>query len=180
MNRTIEDVRFDTLRNALYHTARRMSFDRYNRWASFFVILLGTASIGDAFAFYSIDIQRGWFGAAVAAVGAAQLVFDFGGRARDHQTLQREYYNLLSEIESCTDMSDEQIAAWYGKIAKIMGDEPPTFRAVDAKAYNDALDATGGHDRSKRLFIPLSQKVFGGVFTFDGARYDTFGEIEKP
>lgn len=176
MTRTVKDLRFDALRNALYHTARRMTFERWNRICNFLVIILGAAAMADAFKLYGIDIQKGWFGASVATIGALQLVFDFGGRARDHQSLQKEYYHLLADIEDRLDPTDEQVAVWNGRMTRILAEEPPTFRAIDAKAYNDALDSLGGYDRSNRLVIPYRHKLLGNFFTFDGAPYDTIAE----
>ncbi|OWV70419.1 hypothetical protein ATY77_16770 [Rhizobium sp. R634] len=176
MKRSVRDLRFDALRNGLYHTARRMTFERRNRICNFLVIILGAAAMGDAFKPYGFDIQKGWFGASVAIIGAAQLVFDFGGRARDHQSLQKEYYHLLADIEACLSPTDEQVAVWNGRMTRILSDEPPTYRVIDAKAYNDALDSLGNYDRSNRLIIPYSHRLLGSLFTFDGAPYDTIAE----
>ncbi|KAF0674336.1 hypothetical protein, partial [Profundibacterium mesophilum] len=61
--------------------------------------------------------------------------------ARDHQTLQRDYYALLAEIDAAVAPDDATMALWHGRMITLSGDEPPTMRAIDAKAYNDALDA---------------------------------------
>ncbi|WP_151343387.1 hypothetical protein [Rhizobium leguminosarum] len=179
IERSRENIHFNVLRNALYHTARRMTLDRWNRWCSFLVIVLGAAAMADALKIYGVDIQRGWVGAAVAVVGAAQLVFDFGGRARDHQTLQREYYHLLSNIEAEAQPSEERVAGWYSQMIRIAGDEPPMMRALDAKAYNDAIDASGYYDRSQRLIIPVTHKLLGQFLSFEGVPYDTVAEVEE-
>lgn len=164
-----ENIRFNTLRNALYHSARRRSLERLNRGFNFIVVVLGASAAGDVFAVFGV--QQSWTAFVVAIVGAAQLVFDFGRQARDHQALQREYYLLLSQIEAKIDATAEECASWYSQLVKIAADEPPVLRAIDAKAYNDALDTLDLHDASNRLHIPWWQKPLAGFVAFEGARY---------
>jgi hypothetical protein len=133
------DPRFDALRNALYHTERRNFLDRINRGLSFFVIVFGAGVVGKATERFSISGL--WLELGVVILATGQLVFDFGARARDHEFLQRRYYELLSEME--TDPSPDQDATkkWSAKLLTISGEEPMTLRALDAVAYNKALDA---------------------------------------
>lgn len=170
-----ENIRFNVLRNALYHTARRRALERWNRSFNFLVIILGAAAFGDAL--QAVNIPGAWAGLAVAVIGALQLVFDFGRQARDHQTLQRDYYTLLADIEATPADDPEKCAEWYSAMIRITADEPPVFRAIDAKAYNDALDATEAFDRSERLVVPLMHRVLSGVFAFEGFNYPK--ECEK-
>lgn len=174
MQMTADNVRFNALRNALYHTGRRMTFERWNRIFNFLVVVLGAAATGGIITHIGWDPI--WPAAAVALVGAAQLVFDFGRSARDHQSLQKEYYNLLADIESEIDPSDDQIATWNSRMTRIAGDEPPTLRALDAKAYNDALDALE-FDRGQRLKVPWLHWALGGLIAFDGHTYPKLSEL---
>jgi len=169
-----ELIRFNALRNALYHTARRLTFDRWNRWGNAFVLLLGAASMSQVLTVYGI--RELWVGAAVAIVGSLQLVFDFGGRARDHQSLQRDYFHLLAEIEEVPAPDELQLAKWSGRMMKIAGEEPPMLRALDAKAYNDAIDASGLFPASERVIIPVLHKLFGNFWAFEGYSYRKIGE----
>ena len=170
-----ENIRFNVLRNALYHTARRLTFERWNRIFNFLVVLLGAAAMGDVLA--AVGVGFVWPAGAVAVVGAAQLVFDFGRMARDHQELQRSYYDLLADIEEHTDADQTQCAKWYARMIRITGSEPPTLRAIDAKAYNDALDALGLHDGGERLIIPLWQRPLAGLVSFEGTSYRKASEL---
>lgn len=139
------------------------------------MVLLGAAAMGDALTtFFRVDPL--WIGVAVAVIAAAQLVFDFGRQARDHQVLQRDYYNLLAEIDECIDANDERCAAWAAKMTRIAGDEPPVYRALDAKAYNDALGALE-FPQSELLHIPWYQRLLGGVVAFDGYAYKKISEL---
>lgn len=170
-----DNIRFNALRNALYHTARRRHFEMLARWLNLAVILLGAAAIADPLKL--IGVSAMWIGVAVALVGALQLVFDFGRQARDHQALQRDYYRLLAEIEATTGPDAADLARWRGEMIRITADEPPVLRAIDAKAYNDAIDATGVYFQSERLAIPLVHRLFGGVLPFEGHAYRKLSEI---
>ncbi len=166
---------FNVLRNALYHTARRNSLERWNRLFNFAVIVLGAGSVLSVMQKW---IDPGYIGFATAVIGAIQLVWDFGGRAREHAQLQREYYALLASIERITDPSADQLAEWRGEMIRITGNEGPVFRAVDAKAYNDALDATEVYPYEERLKIGLFATLFGGMMTFEGRRFLKLSEAD--
>ncbi|RWC58889.1 hypothetical protein [Mesorhizobium sp.] len=171
---TLELVRFNALRNAMYHTGRRMAYERWNRFFNFLVVILGTAATGGIITWIGVDPI--WPAGAVAAVGAAQLVFDFGRSARDHQALQKEYYNLLADVEAVIEPTDDQLATWNSRMVRIAGDEPPTLRALDAKAYNDACDALE-FDRDERLKVPWLHWALGSWIAFDGHTYLKLNEL---
>ncbi|MBO6759152.1 MAG: hypothetical protein JJ902_22700 [Roseibium sp.] len=173
MERDRDNIRFNVLRNALYHTARRQFFERLSRMTSFVVVVLGASAMSDVashFGFATI-----WLGFAIAVFGAIQLAFDYGGQARDHQQLQRDYYNLLADIEESAQHDEAECGAWYARMLRITSAEPPILRAIDAKAYNDALDAVEG-DRRERLYVPWHHKPFGWLLSFDGHTYEKVWE----
>lgn len=171
-----EHVRFDTLRNALYHTARRRFFERWNRNFNFAVVMLGTAVVADLTEFAAIPAL--WSGAAVAVIGTLQLVLDFGGQAREHQTLQREYYHLLADIESVIEPTDQQCAEWYSAMLRITANESPIYRVIDSEAHNDAIDAMDFFDQGERLIVPFWCKPFGSLCTFNGRNFKKVCEVE--
>ncbi|WP_428700177.1 hypothetical protein [Stappia sp.] len=170
-----DNIRFNVLRNALYHTARRMHFERLNRMFNFAVVILGAGAMGDVFARIGVDLI--WIGAAIAAIGALQLVLDFGRMARDHQQLQRDYYHLLAEIESAASDDPKLCAEWYAQMIRITADEPPVLRALDAKAFNDALDATEIYPRSERLVLKPRHMLLGWLFAFEGSDFSKNSEV---
>lgn len=170
-----ENLYFNVLRNALYHTARRNWYERVTRWFNFIVVVLSATAFTGLFA--SFGLTPVVSGAAIAAIAAYQLAFDPAGHSRDHHVLQREYYRLLGEIEANPDSDDRQLALRRGEMIRITGDEPPTMRAIDAKAYNDAIDATGIYDSDQRLKISLWVRLLGGFFTMDGVTFKKFCEI---
>lgn len=167
-------ARFNILRNALYHGARRRTFMARSRLANLAIILLGAAAIGDVTAAFGID--QLWIGAAVAIIGALNLVFDWGGMANTHTSLQKAYFNLLADTSEVLEPSAREIASWNAKMFRITADEPPTYRALDAKAYNDALDAQElGNEH--RLHIPKWQLWLGRVFYFEGTQFRKLSEL---
>ena len=169
-----EIVRFNILRNALYHTARRRALERLNRAFNFLIVVLGTAAFGDVLTFH--DLRAEWIGATVAVIGALQLVFDFGRQARDHQMLQRDYYSLLAEAEAALEPTPDQASEWWSRMLRITADEPPTLRALDAKAYNDAIDAMGW-DAEERLIVPWIHRRLGSFIAFEGHNYKKRTEV---
>jgi hypothetical protein len=132
-------LRHTALRNALYHTARRRWLEGLNRLFNFLVIVAGTGAATN---------MLGYFPAAtpvvavlIAVIGALQLVCDFSGRACIHENLQQRYYNLMADIEECEHASRSQCLKWQAEFTRIAGVEPPTMRALDAIADNQATSA---------------------------------------
>lgn len=147
------DPRFDALRNAMYHTQRRTFFDTLNRSISFLVILVGASVVGkvaDFFKFGSIWLELG-----VVFLATIQLVFDFGKRAMEHEFLQRRYYEVLAEMDVAVEAPADPEATkkkWSAKLLTIAADEPMTMRALDAIAYNQALDAMHDDAETQQQF----------------------------
>jgi hypothetical protein len=89
--------KFDALRNAIYHTARRTFFDSINRKLNFLVIIFGAGVAGKISGLLHMPEILLEFGVLIFAT--AQLTFDFGYKARTHEFLQRKYHEMLAEIE---------------------------------------------------------------------------------
>ncbi|MDN5785714.1 hypothetical protein [Pseudorhodobacter sp.] len=176
MTQDRDSIRFNALRNALYHTARRRSLERFSRVFNFLIVVLGATAVSSVAVQFHLPSYL--IGLAIAVIGALQLVFDFGRQARDHQVLQRDYYALLADVEANVDPTPADLATFSSRMIRITADEPPTYRAIDSKAYNDAIDGLGTHAAGERLHIPLLHRIFGGMFAFDGYGYRKRVEIE--
>jgi|ERR1044072_7297711 hypothetical protein len=165
--------RFDALRNALYHTERKTFLDLINRTLNLVVILLGAGVAGKAAKL--IHVEENWLELGVVFFATVQLVFDLGGRARDHQFLQRRYYDLLSEMENENLDDDDAMRKWSAKLITISADEPMPMRALDAIAYNKALGATFGDDpeilRRHRQQVSFLQRRLRHLFGFHSASF---------
>ena len=168
-----KNPRFDALRNALYHTERKTFLDLINRSLNLVVILLGAGVAGKAAKL--IHIEENWLELGVVLFATVQLVFDLGGRARDHQFLQRRYYDLLSEMENENLDDDDTLRKCSAKLITISADEPMPMRALDAIAYNKALGATFGDDpqmlRLHRQRVNFMQRRLRHVFAFQSAPF---------
>lgn len=136
------ELEHNALRNALYHTARRQRLEFWSRLLNFLVIVGGASTVAQMATEGGFGM---WIGFAITIVGALQLVFDFAGRAKNHEILQRRYYDLLGRIkEAGGDLPVKVRSQIMGEIARISGEEPPTLRALDAVAYNEATNTIHG------------------------------------
>jgi hypothetical protein len=165
-----KDLRFDALRNAIYHTERRSFFDLVNRLINFSVIALGASVAGKVANLFHFPGL--WLELSVVLVAAAQLVFDFGSRARIHEFLQKRYYEILSEMEA--DNSKQRESIWAAKLMNIAADEPMAMRALDALAYNKAVDATISDPKNIaecRLHVSWYQRRLRHIVAFQGAQF---------
>ena len=91
------DPPFDALRNAIYHTERKVFLDRLNRIFSSLLIILGAgvaAKMANALHFKDWYLEF-----SIVTIATLQLIFEFGDRARRHEFLQQRYYWLLAEME---------------------------------------------------------------------------------
>jgi hypothetical protein len=100
-----------------------------------------------------------------------QLTFDFGYKARTHEFLQRKYNEMLADIELETAPDP---AKWKSKLYTIASDEPMPMRALDALAYNAALDATISDVATKqanRLRVPFCHRLLRHFLAREGYEY---------
>jgi len=148
--------KFDALRNAIYHTSRRRFFELLTRSLSFLVVVSGTAAVANLHA-----IEPRIAAAGAATIGALQLVFDFNGRARTHEILQRKYYDLIAEIDGIQSPNDEQILKWQA--------------ALDAIAYNAACRNMGYDSSPKR--VKFYQLALSQLYPFPNTNFSASASI---
>lgn len=167
-----KDPRFDALRNAIYHAERRTFFDTLNKGLNFLVIIFGAGVAGKAAHLLHLDdlvLEMG-----VLLFATIQLVFDFGTRARDHDFLQRRYYEMLSKMERDVDDSETALRHRSAELLVIAADEPMPMRALDALAYNKALSAVVTDPeiaRAYRQYVSFWQKRLRHVIAFHSAPF---------
>jgi hypothetical protein len=77
IEKEIAGLRFDALRNAIYHTSRRMFLDRCNR--ILIVILAGAGAVGQMG--YRLGTDDQMLAVVATLAGTLQLVFDLGVKA---------------------------------------------------------------------------------------------------
>jgi hypothetical protein len=159
-------LRHKALRNALYHGARRGWLDGWSRLYTFVVILGGTGTAADLVR--SSSTLTLILGAIITSIGALQLVFDFSGRARNHELLQKRYFELMAEIEGTTVPTIDLCARWDAEVTKISADEPPTLRVLDTIADNQATAALLPV-KGPRLKVTWWQSITRHVFPHNSA-----------
>lgn len=116
-------------------------------------------------------IEGLWLEFGVLVFATAQLAFDLGYRARTHEFLQKKYFEMLAEME--LEPSPDQ-KKWDAKLFVIASDEPMPMRALDALAYNAALDATTSDidiKRVNRLRVPLIHRLLRHFIAFHAHEY---------
>lgn len=125
-------LRFDLLRSAIYHDEREQTMSFRNRASAFLTIILGSSVI--AAMAESFPQAATVFAALTVVNGAAVLVFDYAGSARDHRDLKRRFYEMLSEIEE----EDRNLRDIRRRMTLAYADEPPIMHALNAVAHNRA------------------------------------------
>ncbi|WP_298494553.1 hypothetical protein [uncultured Maritimibacter sp.] len=138
----VTELRFDLLRSATYHDLCQRNLARLHRFLQFLTVLLGSAAIAAFGSQFPIFGQAA--GIAVAAIAAAQLVWDFGGLARTHGDLRRRFFTLLSEHEGGAPDADVM-----ARLTMIYADEPPVIRRLNRRAHNHAGMTLYGDDFTK-------------------------------
>ncbi|MBO0661311.1 hypothetical protein J1C48_01870 [Jiella sp. CQZ9-1] len=168
------------MRNGVYHSMRRQFFERCERLANLAVLLLGAASVAQvASATLGGQPSTLAIGFLVTLVGGLQLVFNFGGRARDHALFQARFYALLSKAERKTDNPDELAAEIESEMASFYGEEPPTYHVVNAIAYNAVQNSFGRSDKGALLKIGFRQNLLKNLWPFSLHDLKTFDEIAQ-
>jgi hypothetical protein len=135
-------IEFRCVRNAAYHEDFEYHYARAHRVLMFVVVAVGTFAAGMSLATWlsqthdSIYPVLGTSGAVLA--GLIDLVWDVDGRARLHASLRRKCFDLLARLRA--GESEDNIDA---ELIRTYADEPPTKHAVNALAFNAAVDAMG-------------------------------------
>jgi hypothetical protein len=170
MARSASHISFDALRNAIYHSARRGFLDTLNRVMNFIVVAAGASAIGDLGRFLHVDSGSKVLVAVATLAGLLQLVFDFAGLARTHEFLQKRFYELVAEISETGSPTDADCARWDAMLNRLYAEEKPPMRALDAVAYNAAVDALG---RGAAARIPVSwwQSLLRQLWPFNGTAF---------
>lgn len=164
------DLKFDILRDAIYHAARCQFLDTVNRFVIFLSVIFGTSAatgIGGA-----SHVAQGVLAALAALSSTFSLVGNFGVSARKHAFLQRRCYEMLAKVERLDLSAGNAMSVLVDvrtELTTLYGEEPPQMRALDAIAYNAACGSMG---KSKgRLKIRWWQSLLRHFFPFYGTDF---------
>lgn len=141
---SIDDQEFRLAVEVLYHGSRQAFFAGSHRWMMFATILLGASAAA------SFGGER-LCGLLAAAAAAADIAFDFTGRAQQHADLRRRYYDMVAELSPAGGVEN------FGpRWMAISSDEPPVYRIVDEIAYRNACIAL---DRDVPTPVPWRRRL---------------------
>jgi hypothetical protein len=167
-------VQFSLTRNATYHEDRASFFAWAHRFFMFLIIALGTGAFGASLT--GGDERWHLFITICAGIatlaGLIDLLWNVDGNARDHTRLRSRCYDLLARLDA-----NEPPALIRQEFLRLVGEEPPAMYAVDALAFNRAVDAM---DRPKgQKYVMSAWDVFiRNVWRFRPNQFETEEERE--
>ncbi|UYT57737.1 hypothetical protein OHI65_14800 [Brucella sp. MAB-22] len=169
------NLRFGLRELIAYHAMREQALARLNRFLTGLQVFLGTSAI--AVMTNTVAINPAWLVVASALAGVVLLVVDPAGGARDHRALRSRYHNLLADVEEC-DGSAEELRSLRAKKERATADSPPSYRGVQAIAFNAAVNATYSEAEASgyRYAVGFWRRVFANWFPMRGFKF----EMENP
>lgn len=163
-------VRFHALENIAYHAAREQFFALAAKALTGLQVLLGTSAVG-----MIAEVLPGSplvFVVLAALTGVLLLVYDPAAGAREHRILRGRYHDLVAEMdETVPDATD--VRRWRAAMSRIAAGEPPVYRAVQAMAYNAAVNASYPEELavSHRYKIGWLRVLFAHFWPMRGMRF---------
>lgn len=145
------DLEFSTRRSCRYHSRRKGYFEFLHKISTFLIIVL---SSGSFLSIYSQTyIQPAWIALVITLIATGDLVIGFSSMANKHEMLYRKFNELLIEIDTAQNPSEELISNWKRKRLTIEADEPPIYRALDSSCHNEECRSSGCDEGE---FVPIS------------------------
>lgn len=152
-------------RNVKYHEDRQGHYEWLNRWCSFFIFASGSAGLAAGLS-STAPVLWAFASGGAALLGAAQLVFDFSGKAHKHQDLRKSMIKLMAKASSPAAV----LESINFEMIELYGEEPEIFHAVNMLAYNAAQKAFGRPD-STLVKLSWFQTAARNWFRFDPANF---------
>ncbi len=132
----VELAKFKCIRNAAYHEDWERFYARCHRILMSIVVIVGTFAIGSSL---TAENLLATYGTAIAVLaGLIDVLWNIDGLARLHSDLRRRSYDLLARLEA-----GEPIERIGVDFIRLVAAEPPPMHAVNALAFNAAVDALG-------------------------------------
>jgi hypothetical protein len=173
-------LKIEALRNAIYHSNRRKVYVFRHRLlmaviaASTTVMFADATSIISGVSIIGLQIAKA-FGAIPVISSILDLIYAPGEKAKDHQVMQKQFFEIIADIEE-NSVEQIDIGKLKGKMYRIYSDEDVTFRALDATAYNAAMDSFG-RDKMDRIKISGFQYIFRNLLTFERSDFRSEREV---
>ena len=151
-------LQFSCLRDAAYHEMRERFYSRSHKFILFVIVISGAAAFQElALAF---DVIKPSYGVALATLaGLLDLVFDIGGKARQHSNFRWRAMDIYTaSLESGAPVEKLNLS-----LVRMYADEPTSRDIVNHLAYNIASMAMNG-DPSARYKVGRIRRFFKNWF----------------
>jgi hypothetical protein len=163
----LHDLRFSLREQIAYHGARELFLARLGRTLTGLQVLLGTSAVAmmaEVFPDYALASV-----VAAALTGVLLLVIDPAGAAREHRVLRGRFHEIMADCEE-GDCSEQMLRQARAKVERINASAPPAYRAVQAIAYNMAVNATYREPEaaSYRYKVGVTRRLFANWFAMRG------------
>jgi len=166
----LHQVRFGALENIAYHAAREQFLARLAKLLTGLQVLLGTGAV--AMLAQALPGSAPMTMVLAALAGVIMLVTDPAASAREHRIFRARYLGLLAEIDEA-GAEEANAGRARAQMSRIAADEPPVYRAVQALAYNAAINALYPEAEAKglRYRVGALQRIFAHVLPMRGATF---------
>lgn len=162
-NLEFDGLCFDLEKSLRYHQRRRAFLEQVHRWIMFGVICFGSASAASTFSW----ISGASLAFVVALLGAIDLVWAPGQRARDHLILHQRYSSLVASIARRLPDTAAEVGELKARRIEIENDEPPIYWALEADCYNEVCYALGRADPKNLPSLTKWQRRLMNVIRFE-------------
>lgn len=163
LKREQHNLRFSLHEKISYYSMREQALSRFFRFFTGLQVFLGTGAVASMAEVLPVPpiILIG----IAALAGVLLLVLDPAGAARDHRTLRGRYHHILADFEE-SDCSVQVVRSLRASKLRVDADAPPIYRAVQAMAYNAAVNGIYSEDIAKRhrYEIKWYQTLFANWF----------------
>lgn len=150
-----KDFLHDCDRSARYHMARMAYFDFWNKVILVSVIFINSSAV----VLFVADIDKLGSSGLIsglmlipAFLVSISVVLNLNNKARDHQFLARQFYEMAASID-VDKANQENVQIWYKAIIKLYATEPAAvYHALNAECSNAASQALGyGKEKFQRV-----------------------------
>jgi hypothetical protein len=138
---TLEAIQFGVHVAMRYHVRRRAWYDRFHR-ASVLVLALAGSSCAVAI-FGGLLPAAEMLSLGVAVAGAAELAFDFTGRARAEDALYRRFNALACDIAATLDRTEAKLSEWNARRLLIKADADDRLEVLRRMCHDLEAEARG-------------------------------------
>ena len=181
MNEEIKDeifqLNFQIEVSARYHDWLRARYETLSAWTKFISIVGAALALIGVFAeqwsAYVIAISAAF----IALVNLCDLVFNFDGKARQETALYERFKTLQAAIVREHAPNSSQIREWEADAQIIRKDELPTFWALYALSWNQAVKKRNLDWKEWALRVGPAQPTIGWVRHYLPSDFPPLGRL---